>query len=111
MQIVYKAFDGSEFKNENECLEYERGYGLGFLMYNLNEFTYILPESLIVFIDGECGFRKFEIYCKRNEYETKGINKEGVWVRSHYTDNFIFLNDGIIDRIGNFCNGTLGAYT
>lgn len=110
MQIIYKAFDGSEFKDKYECLEYERGDGLGFLMYNAHELTWKFLDASIIFIDGECGLRKFEAYCKQNGYETNGINKEGVWVKNSNMNNFTFLEDGILNKIADFCNGKLGAY-
>lgn len=120
MTTVYRAFNGTEFTSEKECLDYEAKAreealkeGVNYLfMYNRNgDYTtdpdvayivHILP-SAESYDDLEKGACYFIQLCKERKTVSNGITEEenGWFYWNEYIDSYCWIDDDLVTAIFN----------
>lgn len=111
MQPVYIAEDGKEFKDEEECQEYE----FDMLEKSLNQYCFngAFEESRVE----ECTFVHMptinivkDFVKMRNVIgiSSKGVDNPGIYMSSDYNNSWVNLND-ITSRFKAVLNGKDGA--
>lgn len=106
MEIIYKAFDGTHFKTEEECREYERK--AAFSMWDhLGRPTDDVASCVVVHFPDPMGTRAFINLSREADSTTDGIDSDdfGWFIWDDFNGEYHYVEEGIIDALRKILSG------
>jgi hypothetical protein len=100
MEIIYKAFDGTHFKTEEECRNYESK--ATFSMWdNLGRPIDSTYDCVVVYFSDPMGSRAFINLAKEEDAAADGIDCDdyGWFIWDDFNGEYHYVEDGIIDAL------------
>lgn len=104
MKIIYKAWDGTEFKEKNACEKYELDNPY-VTMYNDKGRTSDSDEAFVVLLDHyHDDAEKFIELCKEQGTMSKGITDSdcGLYVWDDYREEYFYVSDRVEDALKRY---------
>lgn len=101
MEIIYRAIDGTEFKTEQACKEYELRFVSGVKMWNRDGSLAKHPGyGLVVYLDGKDAAKGFRALCDFYNESYGGISEEdeGLFYWDEGLDEYRWISDEDILR-------------
>jgi hypothetical protein len=95
MQIVYKAFDGTEFYYEEDCHKYEQGQAGQIRMWDREGVRIHDPnKAFFVFFYDETEAEKFVKLCEDAGAEYTGLTAEdiGFWFWDEWDNKYVYFD-------------------
>ena len=98
MEIIYKAFDGTHFKTEEECREYE-GKAVFSMWDHFGRPTDDVTDCVVAHFPDPEGSRAFINLSREVDSTTDGIDYDdyGWFIWDDFCSEFHYVEDGIID--------------
>ncbi len=102
MEIIFRAHDGTEFKDAIACQFYEEANPV-YKMWDKNGETKSYDSALIVKIGtGASALNKFMDDCREADITSEGIEGAGVYMWSHELFQWVLIDKDVLDAIEHF---------
>lgn len=92
MEIIFRAHDGTEFDNAQDCVTYENAHPI-YKMWNEHGETEDFDGALLVDIQGDESF--FIVDCHEADVTTEGICDKGLYIWSHERFEWVLLDKDV----------------
>lgn len=103
MEIIYKAWDGTEFKEKNACekYEYDNPY---IMMYNIKGRTSNLDEAFVVLLEHKDDAEKFIELCEAQCTRSDGITEGdcGLYIWDDYEERYFYVSDRVEEALKQY---------
>ena len=96
MEIIFRAHDGREFDNAQDCVTYENAHPI-YRMWNIYGETEDFNTALLVEIQGDDDV--FINDCHEHDITAEGINGRGLYIWSHEMFVWIMLDEDVQNTI------------
>lgn len=102
MEIIFRAYDGTEFGDAIACQFYEEANPIYKMWDNCGE-TNSHESALIVKIGaGPCALNKFLYDCREADVTSEGIEGAGVYMWSHELFEWVLIDAKVLKAIEHF---------
>ena len=103
MEIIYKAWDGTEFKEKNACEKYE--YTNPYIvMYDNNGRVLDSDNALIIVLKYDDDAEKFIELCEKQGTSSDGITEDchGLYVWDDIEERYSYVSDRVKDALKRY---------
>lgn len=107
MITKYYAFDGTEFDNADECLDYEGGFGRDFSLYDVYGPVKDVSETSVINIHTEKGIELLKEFARKFSAKpnlVEPINHTGIWMWSFACKGFAYVPSEICEIVAKIRN-------
>jgi hypothetical protein len=98
MEVIYRAIDGTEFKTEQACREYELRFVSGVKMWNRDGLSVTHPSyGVVIYLDGKDAAKGFRALCDFYNDSYGGISEgdEGLFYWDDGLDEYRWIDEEI----------------
>lgn len=103
MEIIYKAWDGTEFKERDACEKYECDYPY-VMMYNNKGRTSDPDEAFIVLLERKDDAEKFIELCEARCTMSDGITEGdcGLYIWDDYREEYFYVSERVEEALKRY---------
>lgn len=103
MKIVYKAWDGTEFREKSACERYEENNPCILMYYNEGR-TLKTDEAFVVVLKNDGDAKGFINLCEEQMSDSTGITEDdnGLYVWDDIEERYFYVSDRIEDALKRY---------
>lgn len=104
MEVIYRAFDGTEFREAEPCLRYETNCMPK--MFGRDGVTSNVDEALVVYLENDHQAKNFVRKSEKEESAYDGVDEwsTGLFVWDGCAEQYFELDDISFDALRHFMN-------
>ena len=103
MELIYRAWDGTEFDERDACEKYEHD-NPRILMYHNTGRTSISNDAFVVVLRNDNDAKNFIKMCKEQDTDYKGITEDdyGLYVWDELEQRYFYVSERVEDALKRY---------